>query len=392
MQLHLGDDIIEHVSNYKFLGIIFQSNGLFDTHETVMLNKINVINHFITRLCLPGLFISPLIIRSLIKVILIPSFNYAFAVWRPSDIFMKKCTYLMNISFRLLFHLPSSTNINSLFQELRLFPLSFLREWLLFLYIKRLLLKHESFPAKVLLLKSYSNPVGSIVNDFIPLHSSSSSTTIASSTSNRKNTVKKFQALNKSFLPLVFDLHHIDIATFMSSFSSDSFSKLSIKQLLFNEFIHSISSTSYSSLRKVTGIQISLRIPLYFSVLSTKQIIRLLRVRFDIWNINGNIIHRHMHSYNHYCPYCMNVIETREHVLLFCPHYFTQRQHLLVALNDLGFQFQHLSLSIICGEYPSVGDDGKGIICSLNLYKQFIEYIIEFIDFIFKDRLEDGVL
>jgi hypothetical protein len=381
MRLKLNNDFIDFSNSYKYLGVEYECDGKFSIHERAMLNKARIVNFYINKLCMPGLVISPLIIRNLIKCVLIPTFTYAIALWRPSDEFIRKCDSIIMSSFRLLLHLPSTISITSLYQEFRLFPIKFLRNWLLFLFVDRVLKKDPLFPARQIMMESLNyeqNNQGTYVY---------TRTEHAIIKRKKTNVIQQFQHLQKASQPFIFDLKYINIHHFINNYST--YSKQQIKYSMFEEFIQQSSLLSNSTtLHKITSSSISFDLPLYFTTLSIKEIIRLFRLRFDITNFNANIIHRHSKNTNIKCIYCNNVDETREHVLLYCPQYAIQRQLLQEQLHMLGIHHQ-LSLPMLCGEYPII--NGR-ISKSEKYYKKFILRIMEFINYIYKIRLQNGII
>ncbi len=384
-KLKLNNNYVEFVDSYKFLGLSLQSGGGYSVHENNMLQKLRTVNYFINRLCLPGLQISPVVIRNLLKLILIPSFSYAIALWRPSDGFISKCTSIILSSLRILLHLPFSICIDSLLQEFRIFPISYLRDWMLFLYIRRLLYKNVDFPARIVLFNSLNYRLG-------PGDSVSRAVVQRQRVPDRMAEINRYQSSCRPFQPFLYDLSCVKISDFITHFELDMFKRDKVKYLIFDSFIKSsYRSQPSSSLHSIVhSSNVTFDLPLYFIFLPFVSLVRLFRIRFDVANFNANIINRHKVGFDLSCIFCRNVSETRDHVLLFCPHYLRRRLRLLNQLHLMGINGV-MTLSLLCGEFPfRVSDLGKDRY--IVLYKKYIFCISNFIDYIYDERLNGGIL
>jgi hypothetical protein len=358
MRLKLDSNTFINFSNvYRYLGIYLQYNLKYDIMESYIINKIIKLNYLLSRLYIRGVYISPLVIRNLIKSILFGVINYGLAVWRPSISFFNRINSLLMSTFRKVFHVPHTTSIHALFMEFRLFPIEYLREWMLYLHCRRLLLQDDSFVAKQFLLHSYKYQP----QNYMDIRSSSSYI------KKKQSVLAQFQKQIKCCQPLVFDLQYVSLQQLFNG----QLSRALVNNLIFNTFINNMNQSKV--LDFVDRNIISTDLPLYLRVLHPSRVQHFFEIRFDICRFNCNIISRHIASSNHQCPYCISR-ETRSHVLLHCIRYSLQRQHLLHSLSSL-IHIQNLSINLLLGEFHDKNISEYDMARYIVLISNFIEFI-----------------
>ena len=82
--ISLNSHNLEFVDQYKYLGLIFQSNGKWHHQFNAIITKAKLTANLISRINHRNYPPGPLISSSLVKYILIPQMTYAIHLWRPT--------------------------------------------------------------------------------------------------------------------------------------------------------------------------------------------------------------------------------------------------------------------------------------------------------------------
>lgn len=107
LSFKLGRLQMSIVRSYKYLGVNFDSNGLFKSHQLdFVLRKLMQVKYYILRLFHPNVFISPFIIRNLIKTIILPVITYGIGIWTYDSHFCKEVDAFICDILRLTIHGP----------------------------------------------------------------------------------------------------------------------------------------------------------------------------------------------------------------------------------------------------------------------------------------------
>ena len=131
----LGHSKMEIVKSYKYLGISFDCDGTFKSHQTNILQKLMIIKHYILRLFHQNVFVSPFIIRNLLKAIILPAITYGIGIWTFASNFVKEIDSFLCTVLRMSIQGPSNISHNALFLEFHMLPLNYIKQYYMALFI-----------------------------------------------------------------------------------------------------------------------------------------------------------------------------------------------------------------------------------------------------------------
>jgi hypothetical protein len=352
-------------NHYKFLGVIFQSNTSFALHEQYVLKKFNYIKFHILKLFHSKIFMSPIVLLNLIKMVLLPTITYGIAIWNPCKTFFDSIDKNVCFLLKKFSHGPTQVSNDALFVEFRLLKLYYLKQFFIASYLQHLNQNNSSIIAKLFFSKSIMKSHIS----YKPL-SDNSNTNLskAHAVILHKRKIKQLNYLN------VFE----EKSTMFSSLSDDlivkfsfqTYTKHQYKQTLFNHYVQQLRNNHEASTLLCLYDEkksINLELPSYFYYHNYHSLIRLLRLRLDIVEINASIINRHSLHPSLDCVLC-DEIEDREHLLLHCTSYQHEMQYLLYQLHSHQF-YQSLSLHFLLTFF-----EDKAILHSL-VYSSLFSYI-----------------
>jgi hypothetical protein len=114
--------------SYKYLGIIFQSDGLWGEQSASLVRRASATSASICRLIAYDRPPGPMAVLGLVKALLLSMVMYAIAVWRPNHETLESLQRIILRPLRLVLGLPRSTPTNDVLAEFNLPPLERARD------------------------------------------------------------------------------------------------------------------------------------------------------------------------------------------------------------------------------------------------------------------------
>jgi len=105
-----GENELEQVDYYKYLGLTFQSDGKWHAQFNAIAAKAKNTANLISRICSRNSPPDPITVANLVKYILIPQISYGFAFWRPNKSQIKALTQIIATPLRFALSLHRSAS------------------------------------------------------------------------------------------------------------------------------------------------------------------------------------------------------------------------------------------------------------------------------------------
>jgi hypothetical protein len=165
--------------SYKYLGIIFQSNGLWSEQARSLERRASATSAAICRLIAFDRPPGPLAVLGLVRALLVSMVLYGIALWRPNEETMANLQRSILRPLRLVLGLPRTTPTNDILAEFNLPPLERARDIELLNFDRRLLalpvghlaadrLRQLRLPAEPARIPAVANPYAYFVNERRP--------------------------------------------------------------------------------------------------------------------------------------------------------------------------------------------------------------------------------
>jgi hypothetical protein len=300
--LYLSKQSIPIANTYKYLGITLDSKLSFKTHINNIYSNLKQQSFLICRTISPNRNPSATTIRSLVlsKLVSILSYSLPFLKLTAKD--YNSFDSLMVKPLRRALSLPFSASTQATLHEFRCLPTTLLKQYLLLSFFRKLSKDDSSSPFKQL-YEYYKND---------PSYPN---------------------------IPYIMNQLHTSEQTATTSMNHTPQPKLKHVFLL-SHYLHCHGPACGKQLLRLCP-NFSPHLPPYIK-LDLKPICNIrARLRFDTNNLNFSSFTRRQVN-NAACPFCPNIVESRNHTLLACPRFLPQRQSLCHSLN-LGLNQLQLS-------------------------------------------------
>ena len=139
MDFKVGSQQLAIVDSYKYLGITFEKNGTFETHEMNLMRKLDIIKFYVLKLFKPNTYVSPFAIRNILKAVVMPCVTYGIALWKYDEAFANQLDQYITTIFRMTVRAPTTTSHDALYLEFHMLSIQYYQQYFLALFILQLL-------------------------------------------------------------------------------------------------------------------------------------------------------------------------------------------------------------------------------------------------------------
>jgi hypothetical protein len=381
MNFHVGLQQLSIVKSYKYLGITFDENGTFKTHEGNLMRKLESIKFYVFKLFKPNTYVSPFAIRNILKAVIMPCITYGIALWKYDRSFSQQLDRYITTILRITVRGPSTVSRDALYLEFHMLSIQYYQQYFLALFILQLL-KFGDKPT--LAMMCYKNELFTLEGQAIDPRM------IPRENSNRH--ISHERALQLMAIQQRKQQRHPPNISAQLEIKVDNveeeFDRKSYLNQLFRKFIDDVHSRQGAQMFfDVTDIDNYIENkPFYYYSQDKHVIFRIIRFRLDIAELKASVIGRHV---NHAHPELLacacdkKTPETREHMLLDCPLYQAERLVLRNTLFHNGLQNYVLSLQLLLDVNLPEAQFGR---LSRQFHLDIYEAIFQFITFICNKR------
>ena len=296
----------------------------------------------------PDTYVSPFVIRNLIKAIILPAVTYGLAIWSYDHLFAVKFDQFLSSVLRATIHGPSEMSHEALYLEFRILPLYWLKQYYLALFIAYLDKLKKQYPVSIIEMTRENMIMQTEVIQNIRLVGKERSKSMPS-----KKSIYKIMQRQEQKLLYPDSLESQVEVKLPPDIDNKSFDRKDYINSLFGKYIDQLNGTQSAKMfmeASHLNAKFNETKPFYYYSSNKHWIFRFIRFRLDIAEIKGSVIGRHSntHSANHdqelkcACDSKSIHLETRSHV--DCPLYSAERKELMVKLNQNGVNTNSFTL------------------------------------------------
>ena len=342
--LTIGNFIIQQQTQYKYLGVMFDSDCSHRSQAKHVISKTRAASFVVCNLLTSYFSPSLVIIRHLIHSIIISTLSYGLIFWRPTDLQMNELDNLILKPFYKFGELPHSTHKHSISTEFNTPLTSHLRHIQHIRFARRLHTLHAHHPSAQLFhhqQQYHIHPTQKYTNFYTfykytrylyltqyLTHCPRASATLLTRASHIRT---------KSDVNAVTDLVFLSLTT------------LHLNNITRNIIVNDMFTDESIGLKQFHHRQSYFTSYLLPSYITFDPIhLARLRARLRLNRANTNVYrHRLNAAIPPFCPHCAApTLDTLTHIFLHCPQFTIQRNACLARLSPI-FHVHHLSLPLI---------------------------------------------